>query len=849
MRRIGDRRGASRSGKAGVHEGCLDRGADAAFLESLTPEPGKTLCAICVGVARISARAWSPRRLGTAGSGRVAATAYLDTHGSIVDVRLTAHDEGGGVLGAWRCAPSPQRRAALVEIGARASRFCANDDSTTGALDLDAGSHRARGGAPPGTLDPAMPPKKKGNGEDEAEACPADMDPEVWAVVKDVNQLVALASKKTSAPPVTRFDALLHLWSAAASNPRERDALVAAGALAASLAASKPDVPFLDRGAGLGLTRALTVGDERTSISSAAHLEAASEARVAASALEALLRGSSTSTRCVADALAILLGLARHASTRQRTIATIAASGARAWIALADALTLDERHETVAAADASRDAASLMSLCARFGDASADADAAAVDAAGSAIASVLATRTNALEHLLDAVCGAESELQSLKKKREDGDEDEDEDDEDERSVTSRGAEPPPAHLSALALERSRSIQLRRADKRLAAAECLALCSRSDDAGDWLFRGFQTPRVARLVRFMRRGHFVLRNVLRNPTSENLSDDAQRRFVTEVIEEEPFRNAAATALFNAVDRGACARADLALRRALAEDAALRAEAVSEETDGETDGEKNKKKPMSRISNPPLDLRREKLPGGFGQAARRSLADRRSATADGGPITHTGADASGADSRIVASRSGVAKMERARALCDAGGVAPLVALLLEKEKPKKGREGVTDERKRESSEKEKKSPEEKRREALKQALTLEGRRSAAGLTRYLTALDARTTSLVIAAGGVRAAVAALADADDDTRRHAQAALWNVANVEMEETNDAGDGEEAEAKKKTAVPRAHAEALRDANAPGYVSKVMAYGDQLEKLALRDASDNRCPDRPDASK
>ena len=848
MRRIGDRRGASRSGKAGVHEGCLDRGADAAFLESLTPEPGKTLCAICVGVARISARAWSPRRLGTAGSGRVAATAYLDTHGSIVDVRLTAHDEGGGVLGAWRCAPSPQRRAALVEIGARASRFCANETRRPALWTLDAGSHRARGGAPPGTLDPAMPPKKKGNGEDEAEACPADMDPEVWAVVKDVNQLVALASKKTSAPPVTRFDALLHLWNAAASNPRERDALVAAGALAASLAASKPDVPFLDRGAGLGLTRALTVGDERTSVSSAAHLEAASEARVAASALEALLLGSSTSTRCVADALAILLGLARHASTRQRTIATIAASGARAWIALADALTLDERHETVAAADASRDAASLMSLCARFGDASADADAAAVDAAGSAIASVLATRTNALEHLLDAVCGAESELQSLKKKREDGDEDEDEDDEDERSVTYRGAEPPPAHLSALALERSRSIQLRRADKRLAAAECLASCSRSDDAGDWLFRGFQTPRVARLVRFMKRGHFVLPNVLRNPTSENLSDDAQRRFVTEVNEEEPFRNAAATALFNAVDRGACARADLALRRALAEDAALRAEAVSEETDGETDGEKNKKKPKP-ISNPPLDLRREKLPGGFGQAARRSLADRRSATADGGPITHTGADAAGADAFAFASRSGVAKMERARALRDAGGVAPLVALLLEKEKPKKGREGVTDERKRESSEKEKKSPEEKRREALKQALTLEGRRSAAGLTRYLTALDARTTSLVIAAGGVRAAVAALADADDDTRRHAQAALWNVANVEMEETNDAGDGEEAEAKKKTAVPRAHAEALRDANAPGYVSKVMAYGDQLEKLALRDASDNRCPDRPDASK
>lgn len=738
------------------------------------------------------------------------------------------------------CAKSATPRGTLLSESKSAPARRGSVQTTTrrrALWTLDAGSHRARGGAPPGTLDPAMPPKKKGNGEDEAEACPADMDPEVWAVVKDVNQLVALASKKTSAPPVTRFDALLHLWSAAASNPRERDALIAAGALAASLAASKPDVPFLDRGAGLGLTRALTVGDERTSISSAAHLETASEARVAASALDALLLGSSTSSRCVADALAILLGLARHASTRQRTVATIAASGARAWIALADALTLDERDETVAAADASRDAASLLSLCARFGDAAVDADAAVVDAAGSAIASVLATRTNALEHLLDAVCGAESEL--LVK---DGDEGEDEDDEDERSVTSPSAEPPPAHLSALALERSRSIQLRRADKRLAAAECLALCSRSDDAGDWLFRSFRTPRVARLVRLMNK----------NVTSEN-EDVTQRLFVTEE-EEEPFRNAAATALFNAVDRGTCARADLALRRALAEDAALRAEAdarVTEETE-ERDGEKRKKPP---ISNPPLDLQREKLPGGFGQAARRSLADRRSGGQSGGRMDD---DATGADAAF-ASRSGVAR-ERARALRDAGGVAPLVALL---EKPKKGREGVTDgpacsRVSGEKSEKEKKSPEEKRREALRASATLEGRRSAAGLTRYLTALDARTTSLVIGAGGVRAAVAALADADDETRRHAQAALWNVANIEMEETNDAGDGEEADAKKRvakttreneTAVPRAHAEALRDANAPGYVSKVMAYGDQLEKLALRDASDNQCPDRPDASK
>ena len=57
--------------------------------------------------------------------------------------------------------------------------------------------------------------------------------------------------REAARPPVTRFDALLHLWSAVASKPREHDALVNAGALAASLAASKPDVAFLDRTAGL----------------------------------------------------------------------------------------------------------------------------------------------------------------------------------------------------------------------------------------------------------------------------------------------------------------------------------------------------------------------------------------------------------------------------------------------------------------------------------------------------------------------------------------------------------------------------------------------------------------------
>lgn len=120
----------------------------------------------------------------------------------------------------------------------------------------------------------------------------------------------------------------------------------------------------------------------------------------------------------------------------------------------------------------------------------------------------------------------------------------------------------------------------------------------------------------------------------------------------------------------------------------------------------------------------------------------------------------------------------------------------------------------------------------------MTLEGRRSAAGLTRYLVAVDARTSAAVIRVGGVHASVALLKSDDDETRRHAQAALWNVANIEMREEEDARKQKDESRKENVGVPRAHAEALRDAKAPGYVSKVLAYGDELEKLALRDTSD-----------
>ena len=83
----------------------------------------------------------------------------------------------------------------------------------------------------------------------------------------------------------------------------------------------------------------------------------------------------------------------------------------------------------------------------------------------------------------------------------------------------------------------------------------------------------------------------------------------------------------------------------------------------------------------------------------------------------------DATGADAAF-ASHSGVAR-ERARALRDAGGVAPLVALLEKPKKRTRGRDGRAGAfaRFRRKSEKEKKSPEEKRREALARARLWKG------------------------------------------------------------------------------------------------------------------------------
>ena len=742
-----------------------------------------------------------------------------------------------------------------------------------------------------------MPPNKKGKGEDEAEACPADMDPEVWAVVKDVTQLVALASKRTSAPPVTRFDALLHLWSAAASKPKERDALVAAGALNASLAASKPDVAFLDRAAGLGLGRALLLGAADASTPMNARLaETASDARFAASALEFLIENASS--RCVNDALAILLALARNGSTRKKTVEEFAKRGSSAWRAVAECVRAS--NEDVVAR---RDAAFFLAICARFGDAGADADASAVEAAGVAVASTLATHTNALEYLLDAVCGERD--------------DEDDEDDDERS-------PPPRDVSDVELERARSREMRLEDARLAAAECLATCSRSDDAGDWLFHGFRAPRVARLVRAMRR---------KTRPSGDRAALSHRDAIFAMSEAS--RGAAATTLFNAVDRGNLARADASLRRALAEDAArASAEAgdgeARDERDGEEDAEEaNVKKKPSR-GNVPLDLRREKLPGGFGSAARRHLAETKTKTKTEtcakGSVSSDPFDDDDDDDRKA--RETTKTMERLFSLREAGGVAPIAALVSRSgaarvdesgltrpsspagdtrepepafrflsEEPNASSRSIADEteargyetnypyggdaradaradativRPRDAAAESdgaarvssgdddeddgsttgenttsqfvrgktgrkgdgaSKTVEDKRRDALRASLTLEGRRSAAGLTRYLFAVDARTSAAVIRVGGVHASVALLKSDDDETRRHAQAALWNVANIEMRES---------EKKENVGVPRAHAEALRDAKAPGYVSKVLAYGDELEKLALRDTSDAR---------
>jgi hypothetical protein len=409
-------------------------------------------------------------------------------------------------------------------------------------------------------------------------------------------------------------------------------------------------------------------------------------------------------------------------------------------------------------------------------------------------------------------------------------------------------------------------------------------------------------------------------------------------------EASRGAAATTLFNAVDRGNLARADASLRRALLEDAA-RASAEAgdgesrDEKDGEEDAEEAKVKKKPPRGNLPLDLRREKLPGGFGSAARQRLAETKTKTkTEANANTSVPSDPFDDDDDEKA-RANVAKTtERLFLLREAGGVAPIAALVSRSgaahvddsgltrpsspagdtrepepafgflsgernassrsvadeteargaDAPADARAEATNERPRDAAAEPdgaarvspgddddddddddastmgenttslsvrgktgrkgdgargdgaSKTPEDKRRDALRASLTLEGRRSAAGLTRYLVAVDARTSAAVIRVGGVHASVALLKSDDDETRRHAQAALWNVANIEMREEEEARKQKEKDESRKenVGVPRAHAEALRDAKAPGYVSKVLAYGDELEKLALRDTSD-----------
>ena len=68
------------------------------------------------------------------------------------------------------------------------------------------------------------------------------------------------AQKKPNNPPpvpMSRAQALCHLWTIALQKPKERADLCNAGALTVAVAACKPDAPQTDRAAGVGLVCAL----------------------------------------------------------------------------------------------------------------------------------------------------------------------------------------------------------------------------------------------------------------------------------------------------------------------------------------------------------------------------------------------------------------------------------------------------------------------------------------------------------------------------------------------------------------------------------------------------------------
>ena len=261
--------------------------------------------------------------------------------------------------------------------------------------------------------------KKSGGGDDtkgtKASKCPPGVDPEYFAMTtvryparresekpnpaippfleltlshsssfptpQDIPMLVNNAQKRPPNPPpvpMSRAQALCHLWTLSLQKPKERLDLANAGALAAAVHACKPDADQTDQAAGVGLLHSL--------LSDATICERAVEAKVIPSLLELLDSPSGTAQAYAVGAVRCLV---ERDATRAAVVSRLVKRGWNAIVAL--------YQSDAPRWEAKIDGAKILAEVARSGDGSGDESAVA-------IRERLAATTKALDYALDLAC-------------------------------------------------------------------------------------------------------------------------------------------------------------------------------------------------------------------------------------------------------------------------------------------------------------------------------------------------------------------------------------------------------------------------------------------------------------
>lgn len=200
---------------------------------------------------------------------------------------------------------------------------------------------------------------------------------------QDLPLLVEIAKKPNWKPPVpmTRAQALCHLWTHSLQTPKRKQEIVDQGALQAAVSSCNPSGPMTDRAPGIGLIHSIAMDPELC--------ETVVAARAIAVALD-LCRSSSLTAQ--AAAVGTLCKLAEHQETRKRVIKDIVAYG---WTPILDLIRANSSR-----LEAKSDGARVLAICAKYGE----GNQASIDA----IRADLGRNTLAMEYLLDHACDSKT---------------------------------------------------------------------------------------------------------------------------------------------------------------------------------------------------------------------------------------------------------------------------------------------------------------------------------------------------------------------------------------------------------------------------------------------------------